>query len=256
MTVKKYKAYCLDLDGTVYRGTEPIKEAVSFISSLQEVGLDPYYITNNSSSTPQQVQVKLASFGIKTDAEKIMTSAIAAAKYCKEMHSGATVQMIGEQGLEEALQLEGIKIVNDHPDVVIMGIDRAVDYAKLANVCLAIRSGATFIATNGDIAIPSERGLLPGNGSFVKLVEYSTGKKTVFVGKPESRMLGYIQAVTGCKKEEMVMVGDNYDTDILAGIGYGIDTIHVEGGVTSRKEVLLKEKQPTHLLRTLADWKL
>ena len=256
MTVKMYKAYCLDLDGTVYSGIEPIQEAVTFISTRQKNGFDPYYITNNSSSTPQQVQGKLASFGIKADTEKIMTSAIAVAKYCKEMHSGATVQMIGEQGLEEALQLEGIKIVNGNPDVVIMGIDRAVDYAKLADICLAIRSGATFIATNGDKAIPSERGLLPGNGSFVKLVEYSTGKKPIFVGKPESRMLGYIQAGKGYTKEEMVMVGDNYDTDILAGIRYGIDTIHVEGGVTSKEEVLLKEKQPTHLVRTLADWKL
>ena len=256
MSLKKYKAYCLDLDGTVYRGTEPIQEAVTFIAALQENGIDPYYITNNSSSTPQQVQEKLASFGIKADAKKIMTSAIAAAKYCKEILSGSTVQMIGEQGLEEALQLEGIEIVNDHPDVVIMGIDRAVDYEKLADICLAIRSGATFIATNGDKAIPTERGLLPGNGSFVKLVEYSTGKKPIFIGKPEPQMLGYIQAEKGYKKQEMVMVGDNYDTDILAGIRYGIDTIHVEGGVTSKKDVLLKEKQPTHLLRTLGDWKL
>lgn len=256
MTVKKYKAYCLDLDGTVYRGSEPIKEAVLFISTLQKIGLDPYYITNNSSSTPQQVKEKLAAFGIKADSEKIMTSAIAAAKYCKAMYSGATVQMIGEKGLEEALRLEGIKVVKDNPDVVIMGIDRKVDYAKLADICLAIRSGAKFIATNGDKAIPSERGLLPGNGSFVKLVEYSTGTTPIFVGKPESRMLEYIQAEKGYKKEEMVMVGDNYDTDILAGIRYGIDTIHVEGGVTSKEEVMLKEKQPTHILRTLTDWKL
>lgn len=244
------------MDGTVYRGTEPILEAVTFISTLQDIGIDPYYITNNSSSSPQQIQEKLASFGIKAGVEKIMTSAIASARYCKEMHGGATVQIIGEKGLEEALKLEGIKIVNENPDVVVMGIDREVDYAKLADICLAIRSGAAFIATNGDKAIPTERGLLPGNGSFVKLVEYSTGKKPIFIGKPESRMLSYIQAGKTYKKEEMVMVGDNYDTDILAGIRYGIDTIHVEGGVTSKEDILLKENQPTHLLRTLADWYL
>ena len=254
--MEKYKAICLDLDGTVYRGTEPIEEAVSFINNMQKSGLDPYYITNNASQSPQQVQEKLSSFGIKTDVERIMTSAIAAAKYCKEMYHGATVQMIGEKGLAEALIAEGIKIVKDNPDVVIMGIDRGVNYEKLADACLAIRSGAKFIATNGDKAIPTERGLLPGNGSFVKLVEFSTGITPVIVGKPEPYMLGYIQAKNRYKKEEMVMIGDNYDTDILAGIRYGIDTIHVEGGVTSKEEVLLKEDKPTHLLRTFADWKL
>jgi len=183
-----------------------------------------------------------------------MTSAIAAAKYCKENYSGASVMMIGGKGLEEALQLEGIQITRKNPDVVIMGIDRNVTYDKLADVCLAIRAGAHFIATNGDKAIPTERGLEPGNGSFVKLVENATGIKPIFVGKPESHMLGYIQARGGYKKEEMVMIGDNYDTDILAGIHFGIDTIHVEGGVTSKKDLKEKETQPTFLLRTLLEW--
>ena len=123
MSLKNYKAYCLDLDGTVYRGNEVIHEAVTFISKLQSLGISPYYITNNSSSSPEQVKSKLASFGIKTEVEKIMTSAIASAKYCSENYSGLTVQMIGEQGLKEALQAEGIEIVKENPDIIIMGID-------------------------------------------------------------------------------------------------------------------------------------
>ncbi|HJF32789.1 MAG TPA: TIGR01457 family HAD-type hydrolase, partial [Sporosarcina psychrophila] len=80
----KYKAICLDLDGTVYRGIEPIPEAVTFIEEMQQGGIDPYFITNNSSMTCLQLQEKLASFDIKADRNRIMTSAIAAAKYCKE----------------------------------------------------------------------------------------------------------------------------------------------------------------------------
>jgi len=254
MSPKSYKAFCLDLDGTVYRGIQSIPEATSFIAKLQKQGIDPYFVTNNSSLTPSEVQFKLDSFGIKAKENSIMTSAIAAAKYCKENFRGASVMMIGGKGLEEALQLEGIQITRENPDVVIMGIDQNVTYAKLADVCLAIRAGADFIATNGDKAIPTERGLEPGNGSFVKLVENATGIKPIFVGKPESHMLGYIQASGGYKKEEMVMIGDNYDTDILAGIHFGIDTIHVEGGVTSKKDLKGKERQPTYLLRTLLEW--
>lgn len=254
--MKNYQVYCFDLDGTVYHGTEPVLEAVSFIGNLQARGIEPYYITNNSSATPKQIQEKLTSFGINAKAEYIMTSAIATAKYCREMYADGTVQMIGEDGLKEALQAEGLKIVQENPDIVVMGIDRAINYEKLASVSLAIRAGAKFIATNGDKAIPTERGLLPGNGSLVKLVEYTTGITPVIIGKPETYMLGYIQAQSGCRKEEMVMIGDNYDTDILGGIHYGIDTVHIEGGVTSQEMVRGKKEQPTHLLNTFADWKI
>ncbi|MFJ7935726.1 TIGR01457 family HAD-type hydrolase [Sporosarcina sp. NPDC096371] len=252
--MQHYKAICLDLDGTVYRGTEPIPEAVSFIASAQQRGINPFFITNNSSMTRSQLQEKLAAFGIKTEGNRIMTSAIAVAKYCKENYSGASVLMVGEKGLEDALVSEGIELVVDNPDVVIMGIDRDITYAKLSAACLAIRAGAHFIATNADKAFPNEKGLVPGNGSFVKLVEAATGKTAIFVGKPESHMLGFIQQENGYCKEEMIMVGDNYDTDIQAGIRFGIDTLHVAGGVTSKEEVLLKEQQPTYHFQTLAEW--
>ncbi|WP_172373121.1 TIGR01457 family HAD-type hydrolase [Sporosarcina jiandibaonis] len=254
--MKKYNVYCLDLDGTVYHGTEPIPEAVSFIANLQSQGIEPYYITNNSTATPEQVIEKLASFGIRTSVEQIMTSAIVSANYCKKHYDGATVQIIGEKGLHDALVSAGLKIVKENPDIVVVGLDREVNYAKFTEIALAIRSGAKFIATNGDKAIPTERGLLPGAGSIVKLVEFTTGVKPVFIGKPESHMLAFIKEENGYSKDEMVMVGDNYDTDILSGIHYGIDTIYVEGGVTSVEELLSKDKQPTHIVKSLADWQL
>ncbi len=250
----QYKAICLDLDGTVYRGIEPIPEAVSFIASVQQRGIEPYFITNNSSMTRLQLQEKLTSFDIKADVSRIMTSAIAVAKYCTENYSGASVMMIGEKGLEEALKSEGIQLTGKDPDVVVMGIDREITYAKLADACLAIRSGAHFIATNSDKAFPTERGLVPGNGSFVALLESATGKTPVFVGKPESHMLGFIQQENGYLKEEMIMIGDNYDTDIQAGIRFGIDTLHVAGGVTSYEELMLKEQKATYHFKTLLEW--
>ena len=100
----------------------------------------------------------------------------------------------------------------------------------------------------------TERGLVPGNGSFVTLMESASGVLPLFVGKPESHMLEFIMAENGYRKEEMIMIGDNYDTDIQAGIRFGIDTIHVAGGVTSLEEVLLKSQRPTYSYQTLLDW--
>ena len=254
MSITNYKAICLDLDGTVYRGIEPIPEAVSFIGKIQNSGLEPYFVTNNSSMTRLRLQEKLAAFGVKTNRKHIMTSAIAAAKYCKENFQGASVMMIGEEGLEEALAIEGIELTVENPDIVIMGIDRSITYAKLADACLALRKGAKFIATNSDKAFPTERGLVPGNGSFVKLLENASGVSPLFVGKPESYMLEFIQQENDYLKKEMIMIGDNYDTDIQAGIRFGIDTVHVAGGVTSLEEGIGKRQKPTYSYQTLLEF--
>ncbi|MHA6260007.1 TIGR01457 family HAD-type hydrolase [Sporosarcina sp. CAU 1771] len=249
--MKKYKAICLDLDGTVYKGVNPIPEAVEFIEKIQKNGLEPFFITNNSSATQIKIQEKLLSFGVEVKSNRIMTSAIAAATYCKENYEDVSVMIIGEEGLKDAFTKEGFFLTDNNPDVVVMGIDREITYAKLANASIAIRNGAHFIATNSDLVFPTEKGLVPGNGSFAKLVELTSGKSPVYIGKPESQMLRMIQSEHGFAKSDMVMIGDNYDTDILAGIHFGIDTIHVEGGVTSREEVLAKEVQPTHLYHSL-----
>ncbi|MCG7346514.1 TIGR01457 family HAD-type hydrolase [Sporosarcina sp. ACRSL] len=250
----KYNAVCFDLDGTVYRGNEVIPEAVTLIEKLQRGGIEPYFVTNNSSSTTQQFQTKLLRMGIQTKPEQIMTSAIASAKYCKEHYDGASIMMIGEEGLEEALVSEGFQLTTQNPDVVVVGIDRSITYEKLAAASLAIRAGAHFIATNGDRAFPTEKGLVPGNGSFVKLLETTTDCKATYVGKPEPHMLHFIQQ-KGYRKDEMIMIGDNYETDIQAGIRFGIDTIHVEGGVTSAETVRKQPSLPTYFYKSLADWK-
>ncbi|MCM3711600.1 TIGR01457 family HAD-type hydrolase [Sporosarcina luteola] len=248
-----YKAVCFDLDGTVYRGNEVIPEAAELIDGLQRSGIEPYFVTNNSSKTAKQFQTKLHRMGIRTEPEQIMTSAIASAKYCKEHFDGASVMMIGEEGLEQALVSEGFELTSQNPDVVIIGIDRSITYEKLSAASLAIRAGAVFLATNGDRAFPTERGLVPGNGSFVKLLESTTDCNAIHIGKPEPYMLHFIQQ-KGYRKDEMIMIGDNYETDIQAGIRFGIDTVYVEGGVTRLETVKEQLKLPTYLYKSLVDW--
>ncbi|WP_371682739.1 TIGR01457 family HAD-type hydrolase [Sporosarcina sp. PTS2304] len=252
--MKQYKVYCLDLDGTMYRGKEPIQEAVDFVARCQMQGAETYFITNNAAYTRAEQQQKLANFGVQTDVEHIMNSPMALAKFCKQHYPDARVLMIGEEGLEEALVAEGISMTTSNPDVVMMGLDRQITYSKLSEACLAIRNGAHFLGTNVDQRFPTERGLVPGNGSFLKLMEAATGVEPFVVGKPEPHMLQFIQQQGSYEKNQMVLIGDNYDTDILAGIRYGIDTAYVATGVTPVQELLKKEVQPTYILSTLANW--
>lgn len=254
--MREYKAYCLDLDGTVFRGREVIPEAADFIERLQKKGIEPYYVTNNASMTQQQFADKMKNFGIMAPPENIMTSSISAAKYIKRWYPERNVFMIGTDGVEEALRSEAIERVYDNADIVLMGIDRNINFEKLATACLEVRKGAVFLSTNRDVAFPSEKGFMPGNGAFTKVVSSSTGVEPVFIGKPERHMLEAIQHGNGFKAEEMVMIGDNYDTDIQAGIRFGIDTVHVNTGVTPMEEALKKEIPPTHCIENLSFWEI
>src|SRR5699024_12652727 len=105
-----------------------------------------------------------------------------------------------------------------------------------------------------DIAIPTERGLLPGNGALTSVITVSTNQEPIFIGKPESIIMREALKVLGTGEEETVMVGDNYQTDIQAGIRAGIDTIMVFTGVTPFESYPSLEVKPTQYVHNLRDW--
>jgi 4-nitrophenyl phosphatase len=254
--LKKYNGYLIDLDGTMYRGTEKIHEAIDFVKELYNKGIPYLFVTNNSSRTPGQVAKKLKSFDIPATEDQVFTTSQATANYIYTQKKDATVYVIGEEGILTALQEKGFQFAKEDAEFVVTGIDREINYEKLAIACLAVRNGATFISTNGDIAIPTERGLLPGNGSLTSVVAVSTQVKPTFIGKPESVIMEQALKVLGTSKEETLMVGDNYDTDILAGMNAGLDTLLVHTGVTTRELLGNYPEQPTYVVDSLKDWEI
>lgn len=254
--MKTYKGYLIDLDGTMYRGEEQIEEASQFVKALKEKNIPYLFVTNNSTRRPEQVAEKLNRFDIPTSKEQVFTTSMATANFIKERKNNASVYMIGEEGLEAALNEADLTITDDNPDFVVVGLDRSINYEKLAKACIAVRNGATFISTNGDIALPTERGLLPGNGSITSVISVSTTVKPIFIGKPETIIVEQALKLLGTSKEETLMVGDNYDTDILAGLNAGLDSLIVHTGVTTKEMLSNVEKQPTYSVHSLEEWLL
>ncbi|KAA9019967.1 TIGR01457 family HAD-type hydrolase [Niallia endozanthoxylica] len=254
--MKQYKGYLIDLDGTIYKGTEVIQEAVDFVNKLNDRDLPYLFVTNNSSRTPAQVAEKLRGFGVKATEEQVFTTSLATANYIYGQKKDAAVYVIGEEGIMTAIREKGFSFANKEADYVVVGIDRAISYEKLATACLAVRKGAVFISTNADIALPTERGLLPGNGSITSVISVSTQIKPIFIGKPESIIMEQALKVIGTKKEETLMIGDYYDTDIMAGINAGMDTLLVHTGVTTKEMLKGYEKQPTYVLDSLYQWEI
>ncbi|SHN28051.1 TIGR01457 family HAD-type hydrolase [Gracilibacillus kekensis] len=252
--MKKYSGFLIDLDGTVYKGTEKIVEAIEFVKELECKNLPYLFLTNNSTKHPSDVSEKLVDMGVPSTTEHVFTTSMATASYIKEQNRDAKVYPIGEEGLHMALEECGLEIVEENADVVVMGLDRDINYEKLAKGVLNIRSGASFVATNGDVALPTERGFLPGAGSLISVLSVSTGVQPKFIGKPESIIVEQALEVLGTSKEETLMVGDNYATDILAGINAGIDSLLVHTGVTTKEDLKSIEKQPTFTIDSLAEW--
>ena len=252
--MKNYQGYLIDLDGTMYRGTERIEEAADFIQRLKNKAIPYLFVTNNSSRTPEQVAQKLNDFDIPATPQQVFTTSMATAQYIYQKNEQASIYVIGEEGIKEALKKKGFHFKEEKPDYVVVGIDREINYEKLAIACLAVRNGATFISTNADIALPTERGFLPGNGSITSVISVSTQVDPVFIGKPESIIMEQALAFLGTKQEETMMVGDFYDTDILAGIRSGIDTLLVHTGVTTKEQLRDKQIQPTYAIDSLSEW--
>ncbi|MDN6062832.1 MAG: TIGR01457 family HAD-type hydrolase, partial [Staphylococcus simulans] len=230
--MKQYKGYLIDLDGTMYKGADEIDGAKQFIDYLNQHDIPHLYVTNNSTKVPEDVVKKLAGFGIEAKPEEVVTSALATAHYIKQENAQASIYVIGEGGLRQALLNQGLTLIDDtHVDYVVVGLDTKVDYDKFSQGTLGVRNGAKFISTNQDISIPNERGFLPGNGAITSVITTSTKVQPTFIGKPQPIIMDMAMDVINLPKEEVAMVGDLYETDIMSGINAGIDTIHVQTGV-------------------------
>lgn len=252
--MKKYKGFLIDLDGTMYRGNEVIPEAIPFVKQLTQRNIPYVFVTNNSTKSTQEVAEKLNQFGILADHNQVVTSSMATAKYLQD-RSVKTCYCIGQSGLKEPIKEHGIQLIDSADvDAVVIGLDRDITYDKLATACIAIRNGARFISTNRDYAIPTEAGMGPGNGAFTALVQTSTQQNPVFIGKPDTIIMKEALDVLGFPKEDVLMVGDNYQTDIQSGFNTGVDTLFVHTGVTSRKELAAFGEQPTYIVENLSEW--
>ena len=250
-----YKGYLIDLDGTIYKGKDRIPAGEAFVHELQQRNIPYLFVTNNTTRTPETVQTMLAEqFNVETPIETIYTATLAMVDYFNDKNLGKKVYVIGDVGLKQAIAEAGYIEDTDNPDYVVVGLDWEVDYEKLSIATLAIQKGAHFVGTNPDLNIPTERGLMPGAGSIITLIEVATRVKPVYIGKPNAIIMEKAVEHLGLPRQEVIMVGDNYLTDIRAGIDNGIPTLLVTTGFTKPEEVPGLPIQPDYVLSSLAEW--
>lgn len=251
----KYKGYLIDLDGTMYSGKKPIKEAPGFVQRLRDNKIPFLFLTNNSTKTQESAAANLRdNFGIETHADEVYTSSLATADYIHSLGSGNKVFVVGEEGLKQALAAKGFIEDSENPDFVVVGLDQYATYEKLKLATLAINNGAQYIVTNKDTNVPTEKGLVPGAGALAASITTATRIEPTFIGKPETIIMEEALQLLNLSAQEVLMVGDNYETDITAGINSDIDTLLVLTGFTQPEDLAVVPIQPTHMVNTLDEW--
>ncbi len=250
-----YDVLLFDLDGVVYIGGTAIPGAPEAIAKAKQQGAHIAYVTNNASRTPAAVAVMLDGMGAPATEQDVVTSAQAAARLLADrLPPKSRVLVIGATALRLAVRERGLVPVSsatEKPAAVVQGFGPGIDYSILAEGGLAVRAGALFVATNADSTIPSDRGVRPGNGSLLQVIEYATGTAPVVAGKPEPPL--HRESVIRTGAQRPLVIGDRLDTDIEAAYNTGTDSLLVLTGVDNPRTVTLAPKQhrPTYLAPTL-----
>ena len=243
-----------DLDGVVYAGPAPLTHATESIAAVRAAGVRCCFITNNASRTPADVAAHLIDLGIPCDLDDVVTSAQAGVHLLQErIPPGGTVLVIGGAGLRTLVADAGFVVVaraDEGPVAVIQGFGADVAWRDLAEACYAVHAGALWIATNPDTTFPTDRGVAPGNGALVALVQSVVGRAPdVVAGKPEPALLHEALRRTGARSP--ILVGDRLDTDIAAGQRVGVPTVLVLTGISTRAQAEHGALNPDHIIDDL-----
>jgi HAD superfamily hydrolase (TIGR01450 family) len=251
-----YDVALLDLDGVVYLGGTAIPGAPDSLRKADAAGMRLAYVTNNAFRTPAAIAALLTSFGAPATPADVVTSAQAAARLLADrLPAGAPVLVIGGAGLRMAVRERGLRPVTtaaDRPQAVVQGYSPDISYSMLAEGGLAVGAGALFVASNGDLTLPSRRGRQPGNGSLVQVIASSTGVKPLVAGKPEPPL--HHESVLRTSAKNPLVVGDRLDTDIEAAHRVAADSMLVLTGVTGPAEAVLAppSQRPDYLAEDLS----
>ena len=251
--LREKEGFICDMDGVIYHGNRLLPGVKNFVEWLNRENKKFLFLTNASGKSPKELHQKLLRMGLDIDESHFYTSALATAKFISRQSPGCSAYVIGEAGLLNALHDVGITVNDVDPDYVIVGETDNYNYASMCRAIHHVMNGAKLIGTNSDITGPTEDGIVPACRALVIPIEASTGKKAYYIGKPNPLMMRTGLRMLGVHSESAVMIGDRMDTDIIAGIESGLDTVLVLTGVTTRESLKQYPYRPRLVLEGIGD---
>jgi len=243
------KAIISDIDGVLLQDGRPLPGAAEFVNSLTSGGRPYLFLTNYPSQTPADLHERFRQAGLDVPPDRFYTSAMAAAEFLADQpaeHRRAFV--VGEGALVHALYQVGFRVSDTDADFVVLGETRSYNFEMIQNASRLILGGARFVATNPDVAGPEGR---PSCGALAAPIERITGRKPFYVGKPSAFMMRGALRRLKAHSEDALIVGDNMETDIIAGTQTGMRTALVLTGVSRREDVARFAYRPHHVFENV-----
>jgi 4-nitrophenyl phosphatase len=252
------RCFLLDMDGTFYLSERLLEGALRFIDLLHSQQKQFLFLTNNSSKHRRQYAEKINRLGLPLPEELVFTAGEATALYLKDRHPGASVYVVGTPALEEEFRQHGFRLVDQDPQLLVLGFDTTLTYQKLWKMCDFVRAGVPYIATHPDFNCPTETGFMPDIGAIIAFVKAATGREPdLVVGKPNRLIVDAAAEKMGLAVEQLCMIGDRLYTDIALGKASGITTVLVLSGETKMEDLQNSPFQPDYIFQNLAgvaDW--
>ncbi|MBQ9116670.1 MAG: HAD-IIA family hydrolase, partial [Clostridia bacterium] len=231
----------------------PIGDMLNTLKLCREKGIGIYYFTNNSSRTQDEYVSKLKRIGFYDERDTVYTSAMATISYIHANYRGKTVYAVATEAVKKAFSDGGLNLVEENADIVLLAYDTTLSFEKLKKANEMIVRGAVYIATHPDVVCPTDDIYMPDVGSFIKLLEASSGGRLpdAIIGKPNALAGNEIVRATGLKPDEITMVGDRLHTDILFGVNSGFNTVLVLSGESTLETLEKSAVKPTLVLNDL-----
>jgi len=251
--LKNKKAFICDMDGVIYHGNKLLNGVISFVDWLIEQKKEYIFLTNSSEKSPAELCQKLQRLGLEVPKERFYTSALATASFLQSQAPGGTAYVIGEAGLTNALYDAGFMMNDVNPDYVVVGESRTYNIEKIEKAVHLVLNGAKLIGTNPDLTGPSEKGIVPATRALISPIELAAGKQAYYIGKPNPLMMRTARKRLGYASEETAIIGDRMDTDIIAGIESGMDTVLVLSGVTTEETMGNFPYRPMYIFGGVGD---
>ncbi len=253
--LKAKKLFLLDMDGTIYLDGHLFDGTLDFLEYVKKIGGRYLFLTNNSSKSVDKYIEKLALMGIEASEDDFYTSTQATIQYLLGK-SYKKIYALGTESFKEQLRRAGLPIVDTREagiDLLCMGFDSELTFSKLEDACILLGQGVDYIATNPDVVCPMWYGYVPDCGSVAQIICNATGRRPVFIGKPQPEMVYLAMEKAAYSKEETVIIGDRLYTDIACGLNAGISTVFVLSGEGTLEDLKNSDNKPEYVFQNIRE---
>tara|TARA_B100001250_G_C19679110_1_gene735026 strand:- start:10 stop:789 length:780 start_codon:yes stop_codon:yes gene_type:complete len=245
------KGLLIDLEGVLYSDNNLTPGSIEVIKELKKNSLKLRFLTNTTTAPRKIIFNKLYDFGFDIEEKEIFTPIIATKNYLRENRVKRIALITNIEIIEEFNDYE---ITQKNPEAVIMGdiyknfkwdiLDRIFKLVYLQNAALIALHQNKYSMRDGEVSLDL--------GPFVKAIEYSSGKKSILMGKPEKNFFDLAVKDLNINNENILMIGDDISSDIEGSINANLKAIQVKTGKFQEKD-LKYPTQPNYRLHSITE---